>query len=590
MGKSLIIAKYNIKSLLRSKFTYGVIILYIILLALYAFKHQANLFWITGSDDYKILVYIYMIFMAIRINEDNSYIVSYLDNNIQRICGKILSLIFIYGIFLGLFIVTLISLFILSNYSINHFISIFVANITTFTVGAFIYIVLGLTISRLNINKIKYFIAIIAIVLLNNNFFLYEFGVIQPKYNKYDTGTIIQEIMNINMYFEKVNMKISSVVNLDTYFWSHIFMFATLVIAIIIILLSLEYEYKNRKNCRKIILTSILITSLIGILFLNIQIDNFKQRLSYNTSLLEVNSNKYTIEFYNMKLTLSNKIENECEIGFNVNNKDEGKVDLELMLDSNLIVDEIKLNGKVIEYKHNNNIITISSDEIINNENNILNISYKGKIKYADEYDMYIYYSNLQDSYLTDNIAWYPIISLDTYKDYKINVETKNSIESNLKIEQLDNKKYTLTGKSKGIYVMTGYFYNYDEFKIWEGANEETINYLRGRTEKELTNLERFDFELGLIQSNIDDIDNRLRDMADLTETDRMFMKSTREMEVKGLEAVKRDKLLVEDLVENYTPREVVIPIYFNKGQLRNIYEKYCYDGDILTGSTILID
>lgn len=227
-----------------------------------------------------------------------------------------------------------------------------------------------------------------------------------------------------------------------------------------------KFRDKNKFKILTAVCTSliIMISSLIYNISYNINYTDEDYLYSQNVDELDI-ANKYKITDYSMNLNLNNKLNNDISLSFE-NISDKKISEINLILDDMFEVNEIISNNKKLDFRHDENILSINipNDMILGN-NFEIKISYSGFVHVLNSVYQYMYIANSNNVMLPmDSLAWYPKTNSDNIIKFNINIKSKNKVYSNLNLKEMDvnfnSSKLKYTGYSNDIFLYSG---NYKE-------------------------------------------------------------------------------------------------------------------------------
>ena len=302
-------------------------------------------------------------------------------------------------------------------------------------------IVIGITVASLIKNELSIILSLLIYgFILSIPYKISPFNPIFKLLNIFDDNTFI-----------KTN-DISGILFNNSYLIDNLFVF--LLIMILFLLGKIILTKNNRFSL--IALNILLMSSLI---FIVIQSNN-NNKIFYS-EYPQIENNSYKIISYNMDLKLSNKLTNYVEL--ETVYKDQTKK-IRLLLDNIFRVENITIDGKSVNFKHENNILEIDTNH--NKEaKNIIGIKYEGTVNLQNDLGFDLFYVTPNAINLPDNIfTWYPKLpSLDKDKfKYNINVITSSPIYSNLTSIKSENK-YILSGFSSELHIFAGQYQTFEE-------------------------------------------------------------------------------------------------------------------------------
>ncbi|MGL5149546.1 MAG: hypothetical protein ACRC7N_03105 [Clostridium sp.] len=589
MRDAVTLSKYCFKDLIRRKYNYILVIIYVALLFLSINNKSPNYLFFTYNEEYKLSAYILIMYISINIGLINKDVFKPLLKkwwvepfaNILVI-SKVIIVINI--LFFGA------SLYVYFNegISLEYYLNGLIGNTLIFNLGLILFMIIGLIISKYSKKVFGYIISIILIYVLNQNYFQNSTTNL-PDFNEYTFKELMSHFYSLPAYKMNINGKLSALINYDDFFFYHCLFFIIVIIATGIIYFALNNDY----NKKKIILTISIFGAILIYFNMGLQYDTYSKKYSNKSSKFIVQEQGLKVNKYIMDLELGDKINNSCTISGIIEREQEIVI---FALDKGLKVEEVIINNKKVNFENKDNIVKVNVEGITGEVD--FKIEYSGEINYRDNYDMVQYFSRDEDSFLTDNIAWYPMVKGENEKEYEIRVKTQNDIF--MSIEEVSNSDNysTFKGKTNGLLLVSGFLKTY--------GNESTISYegwndLSANEVKEFYNLDfRKDMTNNYIESCRDSIKNL--DKILNNPLDEMYIENIR-INPNYVNELKREREEMEEELKYYIKdletlnlyggngKNIIAPIYFYKIQSRNQMEKYCYgDYHVIDGAVMIIE
>lgn len=311
-----------------------------------------------------------------------------------------------------------------------YLISIFLLNIFT---GLFCCSAIGLLIGE-TISKFRYrvlsYVLIILFFLGTNNFFK-EPNILTPIM-KFDPLSSTFELFSL----DKLTLY-------HFILWNLIGLLAMYLIYNIKDLQFLKFRNK--------IMLCFLVVAIFSCLFVGskynpdryfILKDNINENYEKESKLSE----GFTIESYNMKLKLKDRISNDCNMEIIINNKNLNKLTLSLY--HTLKVSSINVNEKEVEFSSKDDTLTILLGEQYKEGEKIkVSIKYSGIINTVDKQGSKRFFVNNHSLFLADYFPWYPKSEwMGNTKKYEVKIEDNNGkVYSSL--NEKDNGTFEGEGK-----------------------------------------------------------------------------------------------------------------------------------------------
>lgn len=329
-----------------------------------------------------------------------------------------------------------------SKFQINGIIHLFILWYSS----TFFSICLGTLLGAIFKNRIRYFIIFILIspfIFIFNNETIFSFiRILDDK-----TSIIFNPIGDIllNKYYI-----------LDKFF----------IIVLIFFMISILYSLAKSRR-RFIITTLSLITILLEISILIIGYNSINT--ISDASIFIDTSTSYSIDNYSMKLDLSNKLINTCEIDISNFSPSDTLV---FNLDEAFDINYISINDNNVNYTLNNNLLTLDTSNL-NHSSFTITINYDGYIYGVSDINVdVIYTTSLSTSLLDQFISWYPKPTIESAIHYELDILSKSIVYSNLNSTDItfNNHLYNqkLSSKTKSINIISGNYktFTYNDIEI----------------------------------------------------------------------------------------------------------------------------
>lgn len=416
---------------------------------LFSYLHRYNLEisiskYVSYNSYSLIVVTIAIALMSTYISGENFESFDYLEKSLFK---KYLSII-VAGIkyctvmFLPMIIIIILNLkkIQISSYQIKGLIHMVLLWYTAALFSASIGTLLGLIIKK----PIRYIIIFI---------------IVAPFVLIFDNDIVISYIRIIDDKVGVVKNPVADILLNTNYFLDKLF----IIILVLAMLLSI-YEICNKKRFKSIIAIIITLLMIESVIVWK----GFNSRTIINNDRTEIaskNISEYIIDKYTMNINISNKINNSCIIDIS---EYSSNGNIELGLDKIFKIKYIKVNEMKAKYSRENNILKINITDLnIDKSNNLkLEIVYSGNIYGISDIGVdTIYVGRKATSLLDEAIFWYPKPLNNNEIQYKLNINSKATIYSNLSSSNEANDGYTqkLEGKSNSVNLLSG---NYKYFKI----------------------------------------------------------------------------------------------------------------------------
>jgi len=355
----------------------------------------------------------------------------------ERFLGKFFTSAIINLIIIIVNVVIVVGVAIIAKASFKYslyFISMYLLNITT---GLFCVSSIGLLIGA-TISKYKYrifsYVLIIIFFIVENNF--------------YRDPTMITPIMKVEPNAKTFDLFMFDKLTLYHFiFWN------------LIIMLTLHLLYNIKKlqllRVRNLIISCLLIGGIIASFFIGSEYNPKKYSFKEDNvnEYYEIQSNLkdgFTIESYNMRLQLEDKISNDCNMDITINRGELNKLSLNLY--HALKISSMKINEKEVKFFAKGDSLTILLPEIYKEGEKIkVSIKYSGIINTVDIEGMRFFVNN-NSLFLADYFPWYPKPQwMGNTKKYEVKIVNNNGeIFSSLN----EKNKGTFEGEGKELFLV----------------------------------------------------------------------------------------------------------------------------------------
>lgn len=191
--------------------------------------------------------------------------------------------------------------------------------------------------------------------------------------------------------------------------------------------------------------------------------------------------NNFEIKTHKIKADFKNNSQFESNIiVVNTTNKPQSSIDF--VLDRLFKVKEVKINSKSVDFNQNGDQLTINSGISIYPKQEVqLTINYSGYLNVLTSWNQTRVVANSRNISLPPNsFIWYPKVNQSNEIQYKLELNSRNKVYSNLtevnKKNTLFTSKYTFNLKSKDIAIFSG-AYNESIKNGIKIVYPESVNY-----------------------------------------------------------------------------------------------------------------
>ena len=377
------------------------------------------------------------------------------------------------------------------GYSINYIFNVILHLIIIQLSISLVGISSGFIIGSIIKNKLAYILVFIPILLFTSFFNFYIFGYSYENELLSNYFNILDD--DVNLIFQT---------SLGNVFDIKYFVDKILPVSITLVFMSLCLIFIRRKiSFNKIVVLILGFVFLVAGTYLNKEF-NYGNEFAYiplhNEALKEKLAEYYSdiqITDITMNLKIDNTLENE--VTYKIRNNNDNILDkIRFYFYKNFDIDSVTVNDIETEVVHQNEDLIIpleiNPDEIVD-----IKIKYNGKIKERLNPGILLYYSSKNSSNLIYSMNWYPIIEFNDDINYKLNVNYKNNLITNLNdFVVLDDGNSNLEGNAKYLYISTG-FYQESQYdgKHYVGSEEVINKYLEEYEDIYAREIERINIE-----------------------------------------------------------------------------------------------
>lgn len=164
----------------------------------------------------------------------------------------------------------------------------------------------------------------------------------------------------------------------------------------------------------------------------------------------------YAVTSCKGEITLSEFCKFDCTVTISNNGSGEP---LYLHLDRSLKPKKVLCGSKALEYRREGDYLIIEDERVSEKEESEINIVYSGRINYINNISVVDIFASTYYAALPPNFAFLPMIDGDCgEKTYDLSVKAKNTVISNLFVENSSSDIYHLSGTSDTVCMFEGFF------------------------------------------------------------------------------------------------------------------------------------